>query len=148
MHYSFRCLSSTFSDRCSPLCVCFEFRLKSQRHRLNFETKSFRFASRIHRVRNLGFICFASKKDTLSEVSLDPENLDPVVSQVMNRDVIFLTESQTVRDAIQIFLSSGISGAPVLNQQKSLIGVLSETDIIRREAGRCDRCITKSNLVE
>lgn len=87
------------------------------------------------RVRDLS-VCLSSKKDALSEVALDPENLDPVVGQVMNRDVIFLRESQTVRDAIQMFLSSGISGAPVLDLKNKLIGVLSETDIIRREAGR------------
>lgn len=42
------------------------------------------------------------------------------------------------RDAIQMFLSSGISGAPVLDGHRRLIGVLSETDIIKKEAGKVD----------
>lgn len=39
------------------------------------------------------------------------------------------------RDAIQIFLGRGISGAPVVDAAGHLVGVLSETDIILRETG-------------
>ena len=43
------------------------------------------------------------------------------------------------RHAIQIFLSSGVSGAPVLDDGRRLVGILSETDIIKKEAGKVQR---------
>lgn len=39
------------------------------------------------------------------------------------------------RNAIQVFLNCGISGAPVLSTDGKLVGVLSESDVLAREAG-------------
>lgn len=52
------------------------------------------------------------------------------VRQVMNTDVISLSEESTLRDALELFLEQRVSGAPVLNRKGRLVGVLSMTDII------------------
>jgi len=53
------------------------------------------------------------------------------VSQVMSqREVICLQEDQTLRDALELFLEKRVSGAPVVNSEGGLVGVLSMTDII------------------
>ncbi|CAD7697515.1 unnamed protein product [Ostreobium quekettii] len=72
---------------------------------------------------------------SISDAALDPENLNPAVSQVMNRDVVVLTEDMPIRKAMQAFLSNGISGAPVVDAVGRIVGVLSETDIIATDTG-------------
>ena len=52
------------------------------------------------------------------------------VSQVMNTDVVYLNEEDTLRDALELFLEQRVSGAPVVNGDGELRGVLSMTDII------------------
>ncbi|GMH38272.1 hypothetical protein BSKO_06156 [Bryopsis sp. KO-2023] len=64
-----------------------------------------------------------------------PNDLNPVIHEVMNRDVQYLQETDTIRNAIQMFLNSGISGAPVVDADGQLVGVLSESDVITRETG-------------
>lgn len=64
-----------------------------------------------------------------------PNDLNPIIREVMNKDVQCLEETESVRNAIQMFLNSGISGAPVVNASGRLVGVLSESDVITRETG-------------
>merc|ERR1719515_151114 len=52
------------------------------------------------------------------------------VRQVMNTDVVYLNDEDTLRDALEIFLEQRVSGAPVVNGDGELRGVLSMTDII------------------
>lgn len=59
--------------------------------------------------------------------------VQPIVGDVMNREVLTLSEDNTVRDAIMQFLQAGISGAPVVDSTGRLVGVISETDIILEE---------------
>ena len=52
------------------------------------------------------------------------------VRQVMTTDVICLHEDDTLRDALSLFLEKRVSGAPVIDSDGSLVGVLSMTDVI------------------
>lgn len=52
------------------------------------------------------------------------------VRQVMTTDVICLHEEDTLRDALSLFLEKRVSGAPVIDSEGSLVGVLSMTDVI------------------
>ena len=47
-------------------------------------------------------------------------------SDVMNTEVITLHRSTTVEEAIQTLLKNGISGAPVVDDQDNVVGVVSE----------------------
>lgn len=53
-------------------------------------------------------------------------------SDVMIRDVITVAESMPIKEAARLFNENKITGAPVVNAEGDLVGVLSETDIIRK----------------
>jgi CBS domain-containing protein len=52
--------------------------------------------------------------------------------QIMTRDVITVTPRTTIQDAANIMLRSHISGLPVLDDAGRLIGIVSESDFLRR----------------
>ena len=55
---------------------------------------------------------------------------------VMTSPVITVTPQTSVRDVAQLFLEKRISGAPVVNDERKLVGVVSEGDLLHRsEAG-------------
>jgi CBS-domain-containing membrane protein len=56
-----------------------------------------------------------------------------LVSDVMTRDVVWLSEQQTLGQASKILLDHGISAAPVVDADHRCIGMLSSTDLWRRE---------------
>jgi CBS domain-containing protein len=53
-------------------------------------------------------------------------------SDVMVKDVITVTESMLLKDVARMFVEKKITGAPVVNANGELAGVISETDIIRK----------------
>jgi CBS domain-containing protein len=50
----------------------------------------------------------------------------------MVKDVITVAESMLLKDVARMFVEKKITGAPVVNAQGELVGVISETDIIRK----------------
>jgi CBS domain-containing protein len=68
-----------------------------------------------------------------------PRNSSPAphaltVGDVMTADPVALAEQTTIRSAAQIFIVHGISGAPVVSPAGALVGVLSESDLLDKEA--------------
>ncbi|HEY7181654.1 MAG TPA: CBS domain-containing protein [Blastocatellia bacterium] len=53
-------------------------------------------------------------------------------SDVMVKDVITVAESMLLKDVARMFVEKKITGAPVVNARGELVGVISETDIIRK----------------
>jgi len=53
-------------------------------------------------------------------------------SDVMIKDVITVKESTPIKEVARLFSDNKITGAPVVNDEGLLVGVLSETDIIRK----------------
>lgn len=53
------------------------------------------------------------------------------VADVLERDVVTIPPSASIADAIDTLQGSGITGAPVVDEQGALVGVVSQTDIIR-----------------
>ena len=53
-------------------------------------------------------------------------------SDVMVKEVITVTESTPLKDVARMFVEKKITGAPVVNVEGELVGVISETDIIRK----------------
>ena len=61
------------------------------------------------------------------------------VKEVMTRNVITVTPSSPLKEAVRLFLEHGISGLPVIEGDR-LSGVLSESDIAAKEtSGYSDR---------
>lgn len=56
---------------------------------------------------------------------------DLKISQVMSRNVISVTPDMRMVDAVDVFRKNHISGAPVLNVDKDLIGIISMETLIR-----------------
>jgi CBS domain-containing protein len=59
----------------------------------------------------------------------------PTVADVMTADPIAVQPETALQDAIQILAERHISGLPVVDSSGKLVGVLSEADLIWREAG-------------
>ncbi|HEU0174603.1 MAG TPA: CBS domain-containing protein [Blastocatellia bacterium] len=53
-------------------------------------------------------------------------------SDVMVKDVITVTDSMPLKDVARMFVEKKITGAPVINAKGEVVGVISETDIIRK----------------
>src|SRR5262249_23081918 len=53
-------------------------------------------------------------------------------SDVMIKDVISVSESTPLKEVAKMFVERKITGAPVINDDGDLVGVISETDIIRK----------------
>jgi CBS domain-containing protein len=52
--------------------------------------------------------------------------------QIMTKDVISVTPSTSIEDAARIMLQTHISGLPVLDPSGKLVGIVSESDFLRR----------------
>jgi CBS domain-containing protein len=52
--------------------------------------------------------------------------------QIMTKDVITVTPHTTIEDAARIMLRTHISGLPVMNDAGKLVGIVSESDFLRR----------------
>ena len=50
--------------------------------------------------------------------------------EVMTRDVIVLTPEMTLREAAELLATKAISGAPVVDEDGKVVGMLSESDLI------------------
>ena len=54
------------------------------------------------------------------------------VSDVMTRRVISVRPEAGIRDAVQLMLKNKISGLPVIDGKRKLVGIVSEGDFLRR----------------
>ena len=66
-----------------------------------------------------------------------------LVKDVMIKDVITLKPEDNVRDASKKFAENNISGAPVVNNEKGVVGIISEADILKM----LEAHYTKGNIV-
>ena len=53
------------------------------------------------------------------------------VSDIMSKDVIYFYEDESIFDAISVLIKKNISGAPVLNREEKLVGIISLTDLVK-----------------
>ena len=53
------------------------------------------------------------------------------ISKVMTRDPVTIPSDYTMHEAAETFLMKKISGAPVVNYKKEMIGIITQTDIFR-----------------
>jgi CBS domain-containing protein len=58
----------------------------------------------------------------------------PTVAELMTPDPIMVDESATVDEAVRLLEENEISGLPVVDRDGLLVGVISQTDIVRARA--------------
>jgi CBS domain-containing protein len=49
---------------------------------------------------------------------------------IMNPNVVTITDTMDLREAARIFVEEGISGAPVVDELGTLVGVISQSDLV------------------
>jgi len=58
------------------------------------------------------------------------DNMSKTARDVMTKNVIIVEEDMTTNDLVALFQKHKISGAPVVNQEKKLCGIVTKTDIL------------------
>ncbi len=53
--------------------------------------------------------------------------------EIMRRRVVTASPEMTLRELAKVLDDRGISGAPVVNSDRNLVGVVSQTDLVRHE---------------
>lgn len=59
---------------------------------------------------------------------------EPLVADVMVRDVVTVTPDMGVKELAELLREKGIGGAPVVNEQGELIGIVTEGDLMALDA--------------
>ena len=62
--------------------------------------------------------------------------IEPSVVSLMKTDVYTLAEDALASDAMQLFASKGISGAPVVSERGTIVGFVSDGDVMRSLANQ------------
>ena len=58
------------------------------------------------------------------------ENKNNLISTLLKREIISINEKKSINDAIQLLSKNKIGALPVINNQMTLCGIISERDII------------------
>jgi CBS domain-containing protein len=66
----------------------------------------------------------------------------------MNRNVIAVPSDMDLRDLAKLFLEKGITGAPVVENDGALAGVISQTDLIYYNLTRGDELVLDSHFYQ
>ena len=87
----------------------------------------------------------------MSAVSTTDQFLDALehipVSEIMTIDVKTVYEGWSIRKLSQFFLKHDISGAPVIAADEELVGVVTQTDVLRFDSQKPDKA-TIEKVVE
>lgn len=70
------------------------------------------------------------------------------VADVMTRSVLTLSPDMTLERAAEVLVEKGISGAPVVDAAGRLVGILSETDLLRRLRAVAEEMLGKRYLAD
>ena len=62
---------------------------------------------------------------------MNSNNENILISQLLTRDVISISENKTIYKAIKLLGKNNIGALPVLNNNMQLCGIISERDIIK-----------------
>lgn len=59
--------------------------------------------------------------------------MNKIAKEVMTTDVIVAKEEDSVADVAKLLIEERIGGLPVVNSENKVVGIISETDIIKKE---------------
>lgn len=65
---------------------------------------------------------------------------------IMIRDVVSVPEDMDLRDLARLFLEKGITGAPVVDREGNLAGVISQTDLLYYQLMRGEELTLESDF--
>jgi len=67
---------------------------------------------------------------------------DATAADVMTGSVETVSQEMDIREAISLFQELGISGAPVVDDENHVVGVLSQSDIVRYYLSRDEQLVS------
>lgn len=67
-------------------------------------------------------------------------------SEIMSRDVVCVSREMDLRDLAKLFLEKGFTGAPVVDGDGDLVGVVSQTDLLYYHLTRDDELVATSDF--
>ena len=67
---------------------------------------------------------------------------------IMVREVVCVQQDMDLRDLARLFLEKGITGAPVVDREGDLAGVISQTDLLYYQLTRGDELILESDFYQ
>jgi CBS domain-containing protein len=71
-----------------------------------------------------------------------------LAGEIMSRDVICVRSDADLRDLAKLFLERGITGAPVVDAEGNLEGVISQTDLLYYGLTRDDELVMDSHFYQ
>ncbi len=63
-------------------------------------------------------------------------DLKPTVQGMMSQDIVIANEELTINDAARVMFRMGISRLPVTNEKRKVLGIITNTDILRSHIER------------
>ncbi len=60
------------------------------------------------------------------------------VKEIMERDVLTLSYTDDLNDGLELMLSRGVGGCPIVDDKNRVVGIVTERDYLRYMAGMCD----------
>jgi len=74
--------------------------------------------------------------------------MEYLARDIMNRNVIAVPSDMDLRDLAKLFLDKGITGAPVVERDGALAGVISQTDLVYYNLTRGDELVLDSHFYQ
>lgn len=71
-----------------------------------------------------------------------------VAADIMTKDVICVMKDADLRDLAKLFLANGITGAPVIDRDGDICGVVSQTDLLYYQLTRDDELVMPSDFYQ
>jgi CBS domain-containing protein len=71
-----------------------------------------------------------------------------VAADIMSPHVICVTKDADLRDLAKLFLAKGITGAPVIDRDGDICGVISQTDLLYYQLTRDDELVLPSDFYQ
>ena len=71
-----------------------------------------------------------------------------VAADIMTKNVICVTKDADLRDLGKLFLAKGITGAPVIDRDGDICGVISQTDLLFYQLTRDDELVLPSDFYQ
>ncbi len=89
---------------------------------------------RLMSVNSVGKIVVVDKAKVIGIITdgdlVQQHNLDVLVKDVMQEEVITINEKKSVQEAAQLLADNRISGVPVLDNSRQLVGIVTSSDIV------------------
>ena len=71
-----------------------------------------------------------------------------VAADIMTKNVICVAKDADLRDLGKLFLAKGITGAPVIDRDGDICGVISQTDLLYYQLTRDDELVVPSDFYQ